>query len=382
MSTTYKKSVLIPLSTYKAMLQRKEGNKTEKNVVTSQNEVVSHEKGPIIERQEELLKQRLYDVSPYSVLSTNQNIQKNAPSTGYIDTLHVRDVGVGIPIVDILSRIRGAQVPNIRSILRKMLELDIVWDKEGEISIESKVIPNSNIISVMRYFSNPSIIIEPTGTEIIWKYLSKYVPKSWFKNKPKIGKRRIITPHVSTPYPMEETEMEYLREKYNKVKEKLKEAELSDASDDEFSETERDEMQTKKQEYTIPNKIISDIQLKKTPTPKFTTPEQSTPKFTTPQQSITPQLDTSYSMATPKLDKSYSLAVSGSPAIKQPKIKSLAKVKSIKSAGKYPAAGEDIFGKKESRGTTSYVSRSGRPVKKNPRYDEKEWDGKWKSKKN
>ena len=371
MSSTFKKSVLIPLATYKTLISKKK-------VISEIKEPISEKISSIEKRQEELINQRLYNVPPYTVLSTNQNIHKQFPSSTDSPSLYLDDSMVGIPVPEILSHIRGGQVPNMRSILKKMLELNVLWDKDGEININSRVIKNSNIIDIMKYFSNPSTKVEPAGTETLWIHLSPHIPKSWFRNKPSINRRK-VTPLVTSRYPLEDSELKYLRQQKNRLDQKIRDAEGSDAeesgaSDDEYSDEEYKDRRTdissdhiqiesdiqnsddesgKKQEASADisdNDNILDMEVIKTPTPIFSHDILSTTETESP-------------------------TVLSKSKVKRLSLKEKLKSKSLNKK-------RDIFGRvyreEEDPQKNQYRSTRGRLSKRNQKYRSQEWETDWK----
>ena len=321
------------------------------------------------------------------MLSTNQNIRKDVPSTGYVTSLQSDDGKVGIPISDILARVRRGQIPNIRSILNKMLELNVLWNEEGIIQINSTEVPNSNIFDIMRYFSNPSMRVEPSGTEILYKHLSPYLPKSWFKNKPIIGKRKMSTPYVLTEYPLEESDMENLRRENNKLIKKLKKMQQSDASDDEFSGEEKDP-------YSISfstgkSKMEEDITKILRPTQILKMRKQEVEDdIIPPPFNLTPKKGEASSNIGEGVREEIEVVKTPTPKYKASRYVSPENEGNVptpstekspwKKKGRKKSVGEDIFGKKEGEHTPSTVLRSGRNSVRNKKYNNPEWDTRWK----
>lgn len=137
------------------------------------------EKNPQLIRQKELLDERLNRRIKYPILTPDiaQAKERTAPDV------------VGIKISDIVKNIRTSQKPNVLSILDKMIRNNLLWNRQGELVINARIIKNSNIIKLMKFLSGTEKVDNydemPIGVNELWETLSEIeVPTSWIKIKP------------------------------------------------------------------------------------------------------------------------------------------------------------------------------------------------------
>ena len=147
----------------------------------------NNQEDPMVIRQQELLNERMFGKNTYPTLTSfNSNepkIKNNAK----------------IPIEEILANIQLSERPYIRNILEKMIDNNILWTSLGEIIIKNQIVPNSNIIDIMRYFSKTikvnSVKEIPPGSEKLYSlFKSMNIAESWIKvnpNKTKIKEEKL-----------------------------------------------------------------------------------------------------------------------------------------------------------------------------------------------
>ena len=187
----FKESVIIPYAMFKSCDFEK-GSDSAK-LLDKEND------NYILARQRELMQERMFNKEKYPVFTTYI-----PSSSGQIQAIPDK-----ISISEILNNISVSQRPNVESILKKLIENSGKWDEHGVLSLNNKVIPGSNIITLMQYISkSKDFAIKPAGVlQLLKFFVDIKLPKSWIKLKPeKLEKKLGKTSLTPVKYPLEDSE--------------------------------------------------------------------------------------------------------------------------------------------------------------------------------